>query len=88
MVVTKLAVPPGVMEHPESLEVFRAWLCHRRLYISVNTELWEDPAAYGLMLADISQHVSNALAHATGKPREVISASIANGILAQIEDDD
>lgn len=83
---TKLAIPPGLEEHPHAVEMLRAWLWSSRIEIAVNTQVWDDPAAYGIMLADISQHFSNALAQETGRAVEETQSALASRILTLLED--
>ena len=55
-----LIVPPKVLEDPNATEVARIWIAHGRQYVHIRTGIWEDPAAWGIMLVDFARHIANA----------------------------
>ena len=56
----ELPVPAAATRDPESLEIIRVWIAEKNQHVSLKTALWEDPAAWGLMLADLARHIVNA----------------------------
>ena len=63
-----LAIPDAVRDRSDAREILRVWVANSRQHFSLYTT-WEDPAAWGLMLADLARHVANAYAR-EGKNRE------------------
>jgi Domain of unknown function (DUF5076) len=61
MVDTKqLAVPEVARRDPNSFELLRVWIANEGQHVSLRAGVWDDPAAWGLMLADLARHVANA----------------------------
>ena len=55
-----LTIPPPVLEDSNATEVARIWIAHGRQYVHIRTGIWEDPAAWGILLVDFARHVANA----------------------------
>ncbi|OGV59049.1 MAG: hypothetical protein A2283_03660 [Lentisphaerae bacterium RIFOXYA12_FULL_48_11] len=56
----ELAVPPSVTADVTAVEIARIWASNGKQVVTLRPELWEDPAAWGLMLVDFAKHVANA----------------------------
>src|SRR5665213_111821 len=56
----QLRVPDPVRTDPKSFELLRVWVAHQDQHISLRAGVWEDPAAWGTMLADLARHIANA----------------------------
>lgn len=71
----ELALPPG-HEEEESLEILRCWVrgSDKSLVVVFRTATWEAIEVWGILLADITRHLGNALEDEQGfKSEEVIS---------------
>jgi hypothetical protein len=55
-----LTVPHTVGGDPKAMEVARIWIAHGRQHVHIRTGVWEEPAAWGIMLVDFARHVANA----------------------------
>ena len=70
-----LPIPPQASKDPQAREMIRAWIAQRGLHCSVNIGTWQaahpidEPSAWGIMLADVVRHVSNALEEEFGIDR-------------------
>lgn len=53
-----LRVPPGAMEDPKAFELVRAWVARGELHVSLQMGGWDDPTAWGVVLADLVRHVA------------------------------
>jgi hypothetical protein len=62
----ELTVPREVLEAPGAQEVLRAWEANGRLTCTLLPSIWDDPAAWGLAVADIARHVANATFEQSG----------------------
>jgi hypothetical protein len=73
---TPLPVPPPALTDPKSVEIARIWEAHEREHVSLNVGLWEDPAAWGVMLADFALQIAKAYHKQRGVPVERVLARI------------
>ncbi len=58
----ELSIPPIAAIDDEAREVLRFWSAHGRLHVTVRADAYRDPAAWGIVLADLARHVCNAYA--------------------------
>lgn len=56
-----LAIPPAAQRDKASFEVLRVWIAEQGQHVSIQSGAWEDPFAWGIVLADLARHI--ALAH-------------------------
>lgn len=56
-----LAVPSEVEGDSQAKEVLRAWIANGGLVCALRPEAWKDPSAWGIVLADVTRHVANAV---------------------------
>lgn len=75
MAAKQLIIPPGAAARKDSCEILRAWRVGDGLHCSLAADAWDDPSAWGLVLADIAHHVANALQQTAGvEPEDTIDA--------------
>jgi hypothetical protein len=69
----QLAIPDVAGRHAKSFKILRLWIADHNQQVSLRGGVWEDPAAWGLMLA---QHLVNTYQPFTGQPiRQGLTAS-------------
>ena len=56
-----LSIPPVAERDKASFEVMRVWIAEQGQHVSIRSGAWEDPFAWGIVLADLARHI--ALAH-------------------------
>jgi hypothetical protein len=56
----ELVIPPSAQKDREALELARIWAAEGAQHVTLRADCWEDPAAWGLMLVDLAQHLANA----------------------------
>ena len=56
-----LSIPPAAQRDKASFEVLRVWIAEQGQHVSIRSGAWEDPFAWGIVLADLARHI--ALAH-------------------------
>jgi hypothetical protein len=56
-----LNIPPAAQRDKASFEVMRVWIANQAQHVSIRSGAWEDPFAWGIVLADLARHI--ALAH-------------------------
>ncbi len=55
-----LAIPAAAQRDPRSLEVLRVWIAEQDQHISLSFGMWDDPADWGTLLADLARHIADA----------------------------
>ena len=56
-----LTIPEEAQRDKASFEVLRVWIANQSQHVSIRSGAWEDPFAWGIVLADLARHI--ALAH-------------------------
>jgi hypothetical protein len=56
-----LSIPPVAQRDKASFEVLRVWIAEQGQQVSIRSGAWDDPFAWGIVLADLARHI--ALAH-------------------------
>jgi hypothetical protein len=56
----QLHVPDLAKRDPQSFEVLRVWVANSGQQVSLRVGVWDDPAAWGILLADLARHMANA----------------------------
>lgn len=55
----QLRVPDSAKTDPKSFELLRVWVAHQDQHISLRVGVWDEPKAWGMMLADLARHIAN-----------------------------
>jgi len=64
--IDQLGFPDAVRSDPKAFEILRVWIAKKGQHVSLRTDVWEDPAAWGLMLADLASHIANSYQQSSG----------------------
>ena len=81
-----LSIPPAAQRDKASFEVLRVWIAEQSQHVSIRSGAWEDPFAWGIVLADLARHV--ALAHEIqndSSDKEAFLERLLEGFHAEIE---
>jgi hypothetical protein len=81
-----LSIPPVAQRDKASFEVMRVWIAEQGQHVSIRSGAWEDPFAWGIVLADLARHI--ALAHELQGERvdkEAFLQRLLEGFNAEIE---
>ncbi len=81
--MSQLPVPPAVAQSSSAAEVLRVWVADGQQHISLATEVWSDPAAWGLLLVDHARHVSRAYEQAHGRDADEVLRRVREGFDAE-----
>lgn len=61
MAVNKgLEPPPAALRDKAAFELLRVWVAEQGQHVSLRSSAWEDPFAWGIVLADLARHIVNA----------------------------
>jgi hypothetical protein len=63
----ELPIPPTAEDDARAVELLRVWAAHGKQHVSLATNVWDDPAAWGISLVDLAKHVSSAYQQSSGK---------------------
>ena len=87
-----LVVPAAAQRDPIAMEMARVWIAERGLHCALHVGMYagqghDEPRAWGIILADMARHVSNALAEEFGDvtPEDAL-ASVRDAMLAELDD--
>lgn len=81
--LNELEIPDGVHDAGMATEVLRAWVADGALHVIFDPETFgTNHGEWGRMLADIAQHISNAVAMNGGSSEEEVLAVITRSFEA------
>lgn len=83
MTYNALQIPPGA-QGKEGIEVLRAAVIDGGLHVTLR-RAFDDPRAWGILLADVARQVAGAYAHENLGAAEQTVASIRNAFMSEIE---
>jgi hypothetical protein len=52
--------PPAAVRDKASFELLRVWVAEQGQHVSLRSGTWDDPFAWGIVLADLARHIVNA----------------------------
>ncbi|MDE3105045.1 MAG: DUF5076 domain-containing protein [Acidobacteriota bacterium] len=82
-----LAVPPAAQRDRAAFEVLRVWIAEQGQHVTIRSGAWEDPFAWGIVLADLARHIANAHAmQSPGTDTEAFLDRLLEGFEAEIDD--
>lgn len=53
-----LPVPDLAQADSNAIELVRIWAASGQQHVSIATDVWENPAAWGIMLVDLAKHIA------------------------------
>jgi hypothetical protein len=80
----ELPTPPEAVKDPDSTELLRAWVIDQALHCTLNSGAFEDPATWGVLLADLMQHLADALKEQEGRDPAQTLQSIRAALEAEL----
>ena len=81
-----LDIPAAAQRDKASFEVMRVFIAEQGQHVSIQSGAWEDPFAWGIVLADLARHI--ALAHQMQNPKvdqDAFMERLLEGFQAEIE---
>ena len=80
----QLRIPDAARNDRKSFELLRGWIGKQEQHISLRAGVWDDPAAWGMMLADLAGHIANSFKQGAGMDREEALARIHEGFESEL----
>lgn len=83
--LSELTIPDHALSDPKARELARIWAAHGRQHVSLRVGLWPDPGSWGIMLADLVMHITNAYVQEGSSDAGVVTSRILEAFNAEIE---
>ena len=81
-----LELPPAAARDKAAFELLRVWVAEQGQHVSLRSGAWEDPFAWGIVLADLARHIVTAEAlHRSDVDKHAFLERILEGFHAEIE---
>ncbi|MCU1324558.1 MAG: hypothetical protein JWM43_4207 [Acidobacteriaceae bacterium] len=81
-----LELPPAAQRDKAAFEVLRVWIAEQGQHVSIRSGAWEDPFAWGIVLADLARHIANAHAIQSDRvDKEAFLERLLEGFEAEID---
>jgi hypothetical protein len=82
---SELDTPPIAKSNADAVEILRVWAAEDVGQQLVLRTTWDDPAGWGLLLADVARHVANAYA-VEGYDQEAVLKRVKAAFQAEWDD--
>ena len=66
----EMTPPPAASADARSFEIARLWVADDAQHVVLRTDVWPDPASWGIVLADLARHVAVAYQRKDGHDLE------------------
>lgn len=82
----ELPVPPTACRNNEAMELARIWIAEGQQEFVLESKVWDDAAAWGLLLVDLARHVARHYASTSdNKSKDSVLKRIKEGFDAEWE---
>ena len=82
----QLPIPDPVEHDPGSFQLLSVWIASGNQHIALRAEVWDDPAAWGLMLADLARHIASTYELDNGTDRSTTLKRLKAGFDVELGD--
>lgn len=84
-----LVIPPAAQRDENAVQMLSAWIAERGLHCTMNVGMWEseghnEPAAWGVLLADVVRHLANAIQSERGVNAAATVEGIVDSLLEEL----
>jgi len=63
----ELLAPDAALANASSVEVARVWVVDGTPHVTLRVAVWDDPAAWGMLLVDLARHIARGYAQSTNR---------------------
>jgi hypothetical protein len=81
----EMTPPPAASGDAQSFEIARLWVANEAQHVVFRTDVWPDPAAWGIVLADLARHVALAYQQKDGHDYEDVLERVLASFHAEID---
>jgi len=79
----ELPIPPAAQRSSDAAEIISVWISDGAPSVVVRSGIWDDPASWGILLADILGHIVKAHANTGGIGPDVFRRRVLEGFRAE-----
>jgi hypothetical protein len=79
----ELPIPLAAQSDVRAVELLRVWAAQGKQHVSLATNLWNDPATWGIMLVDLAKHIASAYKQTGSKAFADVLSRIKEGLDAE-----
>ena len=85
-----LVIPTPVQSDDDAIQMLSAWIAERVLHCTMNVGMWhaegrDEPAAWGILLADVVRHLANAIESERGVAADDVIADIVESLNEELD---
>jgi hypothetical protein len=81
---SQLQIPETALRDDRSYEIARVWVAEKAQHVSLLVGTWEDPVAWGIVLADLARHIANGYSQDKGLDKTETLQRIRSSINAEL----
>src|SRR3569623_1647628 len=81
----ELVAPVAAVEDAMSFEIARVWLANGAQHVRLRADVWPDPAAWGIVLAELARHVALAYHEREDHAIEDVLERVLAGFQSELE---
>jgi len=86
-----LVIPPAAQRDENAVQMLSAWIAEKGLHCTMNVGMWHasgqnEPAAWGVLLADVVRHLANAMQAERGIDTATSIENIVDSFLEELND--
>lgn len=86
-----LVIPPAAQRDENSVQMLSAWIAEQGLHCTLNVGMWasaghSEPNVWGILLADVTRPIGNALAQEQGLPPAETVQTILNAMQEELDE--
>lgn len=78
-------IPADCVLSPEAFELVSIWMCSKEPRVQFRGNAFEDPAVWGIVLADLASMVAQRYQESTGRSYDDILARVIAGFRAELK---
>ena len=83
-----LPIPVAASRDANSFELISVWISNKCPHITIQSNAWDDPAAWGIVLFDVMQVVALKYSEDTKKDRTELFGRIRDVFLAEVQSEE
>jgi hypothetical protein len=81
----ELVPPPAAADDVMSFEIARVWVANGAQHVRLRSDVWPDPAAWGIVLAELARHVALAYHQREDHAVEDVLGRVLAGFQSELE---
>jgi len=80
----ELRIPDEATKDADSFEILRVWIANKGQHVCLRGGVWDNPAYWGMMLADLARHIAEYHHQAEGFDRGEVLMRLKAGFDAEM----